>query len=99
MALEHVAEYARVFVVRGAIADIEVFQHGDLDVIDVVAVPQRFEDRVAESEDDQVLDRVFAKVVIDSEELVFGGTGMYRFVLGAAQTQSRFRTAFPLRVA
>ena len=70
MALEHVAKDAGVFVVGGAVADVEVFENGYLDVVDVVSVPEGFEDGVAESEDDQVLDGVFAEIVVDAKQLV-----------------------------
>ena len=76
MALEHVAEDAGVFVVAAAVAYVEVFENGDLDVIDVVAVPERLEDGVAKAKYDEVLDGVFAEVVIDAEELVLVGAGV-----------------------
>ena len=80
VALEHVAQDAGVFVVRGTVAYIEVFENGDLDVVDVVAIPQRLEDGVAEAEDDQVLDGVFAEVVVDAEQLMLVCAGVYRLV-------------------
>ena len=43
--LDHVAERAGAVVVAGAGADPEVLGGGDLDVVDVVAVPQRLEHR------------------------------------------------------
>ncbi len=45
---------------------------GDLHVVDVVAVPERLEDRVAEAQRDQVLDRLLAEVVVDAEDLPLG---------------------------
>ena len=41
----------------------------DLDVLDVVAVPDRLEDRVPEPQHQDVLDGLFAEVVIDSIDL------------------------------
>ena len=71
MALEHVAKDAGVFVVGGAVADVEVFENGYLHVVDVVAVPEGFEDGVAEAEDDQVLDGVFFRTVKDEFRKVY----------------------------
>ena len=56
-------------VVAGARADAEVLGRGDLDVVDVVAVPHRLEHAVGEPERQQVLDRLLAQVVVDAEDL------------------------------
>jgi hypothetical protein len=53
-----------------AAADPDVLGRGDLDVIDVVAVPHRLEQGVGESQRHQVLDGLLAQVVIDAEDLV-----------------------------
>src|SRR6202000_2559419 len=45
----------------------ESFGHGDLHASDVVAVPDGFEERVGETEEEQVLDGFLAEVVIDAE--------------------------------
>ncbi len=44
--------------------------HGDLDVIDIVAVPQRLENRVGKTEDEDILDGLFAQVVVDAVDLI-----------------------------
>src|SRR5438477_12160336 len=41
-------------------------RRGDLDALDVVAVPERFEERVGEAEVQQVLDRRLAEVAVDA---------------------------------
>ena len=56
-------------VVAGAAADADVLGGGDLDVVDVVAVPQRLEHAVREAEREHVLDRLLAQVVVDAEHL------------------------------
>jgi hypothetical protein len=39
-------------------------------VVDVVAVPERLEDGVGEAEDQQVLHRLLAQVVVDAVDLL-----------------------------
>src|ERR1043165_2890514 len=72
MVRNHVAQRARLFVVTRATADTRSFSRGDLDVVDVVAVPDRLKHRVAETEDEYVLNGVFAEVMIDAIDLVLG---------------------------
>ena len=42
----------------------------DLDVGDVLAAPQRLEQRIAEAQREQVLHRGLAQVVVDAEDLL-----------------------------
>ncbi len=69
MVLDEVAERTRTLVVAGAPLDPDVLGGGDLDVIDVVAVPDRLEQGVGEPQRHQVLDGLLAEVVIDPEDL------------------------------
>src|SRR5215203_7404356 len=65
----HVAQCASLFVVSRATANTSGLRRCNLDVVDVVAVPDRFKHRVAEAKDEDVLDCVFAEVVIDAINL------------------------------
>ena len=67
--LDHVAERPGLVVEAGAGPDPDVLGGGDLDVVDVVAVPERLEHAVGETERQQVLDRLLAQVVVDPEDL------------------------------
>src|ERR1700760_3000392 len=68
MILQHIANRPG-FVIEGATAlYTEALRHGDLHTFHVVAVPDRFKEGVVEPEEDQVLDCVLAKVVIDAED-------------------------------
>jgi hypothetical protein len=67
--LDEVAQRARAVVVAGARADPDVLGRRDLDVVDVVAVPDRLEHVVREPERHHVLDRLLAQVVVDAEDL------------------------------
>ena len=71
MVLKHVAEHARGVVVARAAAHRHLLGHGDLHVVDVAAVPDRFEDRVGKSQCQNVLHRLLAEVVVDAEHLAF----------------------------
>ena len=72
MVLHHVAERARRVVVAAASLDADGFGHGDLDVVDMAGVPQRLEQGIGEAERQQVLDRLFAQVMVDAVDLLFG---------------------------
>ena len=67
--LHHVAHDAGRVVELPAPLDADLLGHRDLHVVDVLAVPQRLEDRVAEAEHQDVLDRLLAEVVVDAEAL------------------------------
>ena len=65
--LQHVAGGADAVVVPGAAADADVLGHGDLHVVDVVAVPDRLEQLVREAQRQDVLHGLLAEVVVDAE--------------------------------
>ena len=66
--LDHVANRAGLLVELAAPLDAEVLGHRDLDAGDVVAVPDRLEERVREAEIQQVLHRLLAQVMVDAED-------------------------------
>ena len=68
----HVAKGAGGFVEAAAMFDADGFGGGDLHVVDVIAIPERLDDVVREAEDHQVLDGLFAEVVVDAVDLIFG---------------------------
>jgi hypothetical protein len=68
--LQHVAHGAGGVVVAGAPAHALRLGHGDLHVVDVVAVPDRLDQGVGEAEHQQVLHRFLAEVMIDAVNLV-----------------------------
>ncbi len=70
--LHHVAQCARAVVVAAAPLDADGLGDRDLHVVDDVGVPQPLEDRVGETERQQVLDRLLAEVVVDAEDLRLG---------------------------
>ncbi len=84
MICNHVAQSSGLFVVTRACANTTSFSRGDLDVVDIVAIPDRLEHRISETKDKYVLHRIFAEVVIDAinltlfEHLGNGGVQSFR---------------------
>ena len=72
MVLEHVADHARLFEITRPVPHADLLGHRNLHILDVVAVPDRFEDRVGEPQDQDVLDGLLAQVVIDAIDLMLG---------------------------
>ena len=66
--LDDVANGADLLVQLAAAVDADGLGDGDLDPCDRVAVPDPFEERVPETEDEEVLHRLLAHVVIDAED-------------------------------
>jgi hypothetical protein len=67
--LDHVAQRAGLFVVAAAPVDAIGLGDRDPDVVDDVAGPRPLDHRVGEPEDQDVLDRLLAEVVVDPEDL------------------------------
>ena len=69
MILDQVTQRPGVVVVARAALDPYVLGGRDLHAVDKVAVPHRLEQSVGEPEGHQVLNRLFAEVVVDPEDL------------------------------
>ena len=48
-----------------ALLDPDTLRYGDLDVIDMIPVPQRFEHAVGEAEHQDVLNRLLSEIMVD----------------------------------
>ena len=75
--LHDVPHRADTVVVAGALFDPDRFGGRDLHVIDVLTCPDRLEDAVREPQDQDVLHRLLAEVVIDAEDLVLAEDLLY----------------------
>ena len=67
MVLDDVPSRTDSIVVAGSPTNTDVFGHGDLNVVDIATVPQRFEQLVREAQRQKVLHRLLAKIVVDAE--------------------------------
>ena len=74
--LHHVPHDARRVVVAGPVAHGQLLGDGDLHVVDVVAVPEGLEEDVAEPEDQKVLHRLLAQVVVNAVDLLLAKEGV-----------------------
>ena len=70
MVLKHVPHNAGLVIVTAAIFHSHGFRRGNLDVVDVAPVPDRLENGVGETENHDILHRLFAEIVIDSVNLL-----------------------------
>ncbi len=71
----HVAHGAGGFVIAAARFHADRLRHGDLDMIDVAAIPDGLEDSIRETEHQNVLDGFLAQVMIDAVDLFFAENG------------------------
>src|SRR3954447_3365819 len=71
MILNHVANGAGLIVKSSSPLDAEVLCHGDLNALDIVAIPERLNKRVREAKDQQVIHRPLAQVMVDSKDISF----------------------------
>ncbi len=70
MGHHHVLERTGRLVEADAVVDGQRLGHVDLDVVDVVAVPDWLEEAVGEPEGQDVLHRLLAEEVVDAEDLL-----------------------------
>ena len=90
---DHVAERAGLLVEGGAALDVDRLRHVDLDVGDVVAVPDRLEQPVGEPQRQDVLRRLLAEEVIDPVDRLLVEHLVQRGVQLLARWRGRDRTA------
>lgn len=77
---DHVPVGAGLLVERGARADPERLRHIDLDMVDVIAVPDRLEEAAGEAQGEDVLRRLHAEEVVDAEDPLLAQDLMDDFV-------------------
>jgi len=68
--LDHVAQAARRLIECTACSNAESLAHGDLHAGYVIAIPDRLQERIGESEIENIHDRFLAQEVIDAEDRV-----------------------------
>jgi len=80
MVLNDVADDSGFLVEPAASLDAEAFGHGDLDALNVLVIPAGLDQRVGKTEVDEILDRLLAQIVVDSEDRLLGKKMMKRAV-------------------
>src|SRR5689334_20269055 len=80
MVRDHVAQRAGLFVVARAAANAHRLGRGDLHVIDVVTIPDRLEERIAEPENEDVPYRLFPEIMIDTIDLLLAKNGAHLLI-------------------
>jgi hypothetical protein len=92
MVLEHVTEAPRFFVVAAAVLDAQRFGRGYLNMVDVLTVPDRLDDRIGKPEREDVLDGVLSEIVINPKDLLFiqGALDGVAEITGAAEVAAEW---------
>jgi hypothetical protein len=85
------------------VADAEFFLHGDLHMVDVIAIPDRLEHAVGKAQHQDVLDGFLAQVMIDPVDLMlvddFQEFGVQEFGRGKVGAERFFNHQPPPRTA
>jgi hypothetical protein len=84
---DHVAERAGLLEESGAALDRQLLGHVDLDIVDVPAVPDRFEQAVGEAKREDVLHGLLAEEMVDPEDLGLVEHGVQALVERARRGQ------------
>ncbi|MMZ67461.1 hypothetical protein D1872_300490 [compost metagenome] len=71
MVLAHIPQSAGVVVISAALLDADRFAQRDLHVGDVLVVPKRFKERVRKADHFDILNHLFAEIVIDPIDFLF----------------------------
>ena len=68
MVLDYVADSARLIIESTASLDAEAFGHGDLHTLDMIAIPEGFQQRIREAKEEHVVHRPLSQVMVDTED-------------------------------
>ena len=80
MVLHDIADDAELVEITTAALGTEWFLECDLDVVDVMPVPGSAEERVAETQDENVLHHLLTEIVVDAENLLLPPVGFKRLL-------------------
>ena len=71
MVLHDVSHHSGLFIKFPPVLYAQIFGHGYLYVVHIAAVPEVFKYGVRKTEKEDVLDRLFAEIMVDTEYLIF----------------------------
>ena len=83
MVLHHISDCADFIIKFSSSRDTELLGHRNLNAMDVVAVPDRFEKGVGEAKEEEILNRLFAKIMVYPEDIGFRKDRAQRGVQGS----------------
>ena len=67
MVLHNVANRASLIVEDAPTLNTDIFSHGDLHALDMVAIPKRLKERIRKTEVGNVMDRPLPEIVVDAK--------------------------------
>src|SRR5215472_13563161 len=70
MVLNHVADGAGLIIERPPALNPEILRHGDLYAFDLIAIPERLEERILEAEEHHVMDWSFSQIMVDAKDVL-----------------------------
>ena len=76
MVLQHIANSTGLLIKRPAPFDADRLCGRNLNVVDVVPIPDRLKDPITKTEDENILNSLLAKIVIDAKDRGFREDGM-----------------------
>ncbi|MDT4880928.1 hypothetical protein FQZ97_1167320 [compost metagenome] len=80
MVLHHIAQRASGIVITGATFKADSFSDRDLHVVDMRRIPERLIECIGKAQSHQVLNSFLAKIMVDTENLVFAENAADRVV-------------------
>src|SRR5256885_10083599 len=89
MVWDHVPQRTSRLIKAPAAADIKGLGHSDLNMIDMVTIPDRFKHAVGETQDQDILDRLLAEIVIDPVNLMLVDEVQQIAIQGARRSEFR----------
>jgi hypothetical protein len=72
MVLYHVTDRADSIIEAASSFNAECLCHGNLHTIHIMAVPDRLQERIGEAKEQQIVDRLFPEVMVDTKDLWLG---------------------------
>src|SRR5579871_3336915 len=69
MVWHHISQGARHIKITAAFFHAHSFRHCDLNMVNVSPVPYRLKDAIAEAKNENVLDRFFSQIMVNTENL------------------------------
>ena len=71
MVLHHIAHCARCVIIGPAPTNAHSLRHSDLDMIDILRVPQRFKQQISKAHGHEILDSFLAQIMVNPVDLAF----------------------------